>query len=76
MSMELPPLLDESKCALVDLHRHIYHIGMEKQQIDPKVLLKMVTKYAKRDGIFANNPQQAILQTISDLTASHLYTRP
>eukprot|EP00973_Karenia_brevis_P015899 2175100-Karenia_brevis.AAC.1 len=36
----------------------------------------MVTKYAKKDPTFENNPQQAILQTISDVTCQHLYTRP
>eukprot|EP00973_Karenia_brevis_P033554 4625559-Karenia_brevis.AAC.2 len=35
----------------------------------------MVTELAKTDPIFGDNPQQAILSAISDVTCQHLYTR-
>eukprot|EP00973_Karenia_brevis_P044131 6115137-Karenia_brevis.AAC.1 len=36
----------------------------------------MVTALANNDPDFGDNPQQALLQAISDVTCQHLYTRP
>eukprot|EP00973_Karenia_brevis_P088783 12312890-Karenia_brevis.AAC.1 len=70
--MELPPLYSESRCALVEIHRYIHNSGKENRTVDPKILLEIVTRYAKNDKDFENNPKQALLQAIADVTTSHL----
>eukprot|EP00973_Karenia_brevis_P034146 4710354-Karenia_brevis.AAC.1 len=73
--MDVPPSIEESECALANLHRHIFETCQKEQDLDPESLKKMVIDMAKNDPAFGKNPKQAVLSAISDVTCQHLYTR-
>eukprot|EP00973_Karenia_brevis_P013861 1880395-Karenia_brevis.AAC.1 len=48
MNMDVPPSIEESKCALANLHRHIFEACKREQDLDPEPLKKMVIDMAKK----------------------------